>query len=438
MANRSNATINQTLNYLLAKVNNLPPPPLTETLAQTLTAGNSAGTNDIDMNSNNITNIDTLSSTIGVAMNINGDDNLSLTAGGDLNITGDSNVNITASNNGIGISAYDGISIGSTTSGITLSTNGTAVGFTNCPIDMNSNDITNVATLSGNGISVLTINNGSENIMIGDGNGSITLSCPDDISLLSEDNIILTADDNITISNATGFTNSISLNTTTGDTTIASAFGSVNITSGNGDAGTSDISLFAVEGDIVLNTGGGYEVSSNSSITSSVGYTGKVYHTDQPTTALTYYLTFVQSGGVSGYYDPAFDSATLTYNPSTNLLAVAGLQLSGSTITGTFSAGVLTLGCNESSSRQFQIAITANITGLSLSNRRTNGVYTCSIYNVSGSTWTISNVLTGSASNKTDYASPISVANGEFAVLTARTLLTNGTAYNYVSVMKFA
>jgi hypothetical protein len=149
-------------------------------------------------------------------------------------------------------------------------------------------------------------------------------------------------------------------------------------------------------------------------------------------------LTFVQSGGVSGYYDPAFDSATLTYNPSTNLLSVSGLQLSGATITGTFSAGVLSLGCNEASSRQFQIAMTANITGLTLSNRRTNGVYTCSLYNVSGSTWTISNVLTGTALNKTDYASPISVANGEFAVLTARTLLTNGTAYNYVSVMKFA
>jgi hypothetical protein len=248
----------------------------------------------------------------------------------------------------------------------------------------------------------------------------------------------ITTNDNFSISNATGFTNSISLNTTTGDTTIASAFGSVNITSGNGDAGTSDISLYAVEGDIVLNTGSGYEVSSNAPITSSVGYTGKVYHTDQPTTALTYYLTFVQSGGISGYYDPAFDSATLTYNPSTNLLSVAGLQLSGATITGTFSAGILSLGCNEASSRQFQIAMTANITGLTLSNRRTNGVYTCSLYNVSGSTWTISNVLTGTALNKTDYASPISVANGEFAILTARTLLTNGTAFNYVSVVKFA
>ena len=149
-------------------------------------------------------------------------------------------------------------------------------------------------------------------------------------------------------------------------------------------------------------------------------------------------MTFVQSGGVSGFYDPAFDSATLTYNPSTNLLSVSGLQLSGATNTPTFASGVLTLGCNESSSRQFQFGMTANITGLTCSNRRTNGVYTCSIYNVSGTTYSINHILTGAASNKTDYNTSINIANGDFAVMTIKTLLTNGTAYNYISVSKFA
>jgi hypothetical protein len=232
------------------------------------------------------------------------------------------------------------------------------------------------------------------------------------------------------------FGSSISLNPTTGDMSLTSAGGSILLTAGNGDAGFSGITLSAPEGDIALNTGGaGYSVTSNARITSTVGYQGKVYHTDQPTTALTYYLTFVQSGGISGFYDPAFDSATLTYNPSTNLLAVAGLQLSGSTIGGTLTAGLLTLGCNESSSRQFQVAMTSNITGLTCSNRRTNGVYTCSIYNVSGSVWTISNVLVGL--NKTDYAAPIVMNNGDTAIMTIRTLLTNGVATNYTSVSKF-
>jgi uncharacterized protein (DUF2345 family) len=471
---------------------------------------------DFNMNGNDITNLDTLSSTIGVAMNINGDDNLSLTAGGDLNLTGDANVYITASNTSVEISSYDGLNISSITSGISFSTNGTEVQFSNCPISMNSNNITNIDTLSSasggdltlsasnqvilNSIDNVNINAGenffvSTNTTTGtiqfnsptptyfntatantaDGvisvaeinrnNGDITINSQSDnlflqsttgmslnvsngaltltssgagIVLTTDQDFNLDAEDNITISNAIGYTNSIVLDTTSGDTSITSNFGSVNISSGNGDAGTSNIALYAVEGDITLNTGGGYQVSSNAPITSSIGYTGNVYHSDNPTGSGNYYLTFVQSGGVSGYYLPNFDSATLTYNPLTNLLNVAGLQLSGATNTPTFATGVLNCGCNESSSRQFQFGMTADITGLTLSNRRTNGVYTCSLYNVSGSTWTISNVLTGSASNKTDYASPISVANGEFAVLTARTLLTNGTAYNYVSVMKFA
>jgi hypothetical protein len=246
----------------------------------------------------------------------------------------------------------------------------------------------------------------------------------------------VTSPSTLTLSTTGTFSSSISLNPTTGDLSLSSAGGGLLLTSGNGDAGFSGITLSAPQGDIALNTGGaGYSVTSNARITSTVGYQGKVYHTDQPTTNLTYYLTFVQSGGVSGYYDPAFDSATLTYNPSTNLLFVAGLQLSGSTNTGTLSAGVLTLGCNESSSRQFQVSMTSNITGLTCSNRRTNGVYTCSIYNVSGSVFTISNVLTGL--NKTDYAAPIVMNNGDTAVMTIRTLLTNGVTSNYVSVSKF-
>jgi len=246
----------------------------------------------------------------------------------------------------------------------------------------------------------------------------------------------LSSSSTLSLNTSGTFGSSISLNPATGDLSLSSAGGGLLLTAGNGDAGFSGITLSAPEGDIALNTGGsGYSVTSNARITSTVGYEGKVYHTDQPTTALTYYLTFVQSGGVSGFYDPAFDSATLTYNPSTNLLSVAGLQLSGSTINGTLSAGILTLGCNESSSRQFQVSMTSNITGLTCSNRRTNGVYTCSIYNVSGSVFTISNVLTGL--NKTDYAAAIVMNNGDIAIMTIRTLLTNGVASNYVSVSKF-
>lgn len=61
MANRSNATINQTLNYLLNKVNNTPSG--SQNLSQVLTIGNSAGTSDIDMNNNDITNVNNITAT---------------------------------------------------------------------------------------------------------------------------------------------------------------------------------------------------------------------------------------------------------------------------------------------------------------------------------------------------------------------------------------
>jgi len=450
MANRSNATINQTLNYLLAKVNNLPPPPSTETLAQTLTAGNSAGTSDINMNGNNITNLVTLSSTIGNAMNITGDDNLNLSAGGDLSLTGDANVYITASNNSVEISSYDGINISSLTSGINLSTNGTEVSFTNCPINMNLNTINNVSQ-----ITLADTTNISSSTLTQATTGDLTINAlSNQLILQSYDNtniypgvgLLVQAVDYvslqaplITLTNGSGFNNTINLDNSTGDIIIQSANGSVEITAGNGDAGNSGITLTSPEGNISLNPSLSNFVTCDSYIYAQLGgFNGPMYHADQPTTASTYYLTFVQSGGVPGYYIPNFDSATLTYNPSTNLLAVAGLQLSGATNIPTFNAGVLTLGNNEASSRQFQVSLTANMTGLSLTNRRTNGVYTCSIYNVSGLSYSISNVLTGSASNKTDYSAPIVIADGQFAILTARTLLTNGTAYNYVSVVKYA
>jgi len=450
MANRSNATINQTLNYLLAKVNNLPPPPSTETLAQTLTAGNSAGTSDINMNGNNITNLVTLSSTIGNAMNITGDDNLNLSAGGDLSLTGDANVYITASNNSVEISSYDGINISSLTSGINLSTNGTEVSFTNCPINMNLNTINNVSQ-----ITLADTTNISSSTLTQATTGDLTINAlSNQLILQSYDNtniypgvgLLVQAVDYvslqaplITLTNGSGFNNTINLDNSTGDIIIQSANGSVEITAGNGDAGNSGITLTSPEGNISLNPSLSNFVTCDSYIYAQLGgFNGPMYHADQPTTASTYYLTFVQSGGIPGYYIPNFDSATLTYNPSTNLLAVAGLQLSGATNIPTFNAGVLTLGCNEASSRQFQVSLTANMTGLSLTNRRTNGVYTCSIYNVSGLSYSISNVLTGSASNKTDYSAPIVIADGQFAILTARTLLTNGTAYNYVSVVKYA
>lgn len=95
MANRSNATINQTINYLLAKINNLPPSTI-PSLDQVLTVGDSAGTNDIDMNQNDITEVlNIINSSADLNLSATGVHNISMTAGGYFNLvaTGPSYIN---------------------------------------------------------------------------------------------------------------------------------------------------------------------------------------------------------------------------------------------------------------------------------------------------------------------------------------------------------
>jgi len=166
---------------------------------------------------------------------------------------------------------------------------------------------------------------------------------------------------------------------------------------------------------------------------------GAIYHTDQPSTAATYYLTFVQSAGASGYYDPCFDSATLTYNPNTNLLLVNGLQLSTTTNTVTYSGTNLSIVGNDSTNREFNLTISGNIDSFNIINRRTNGTYKVNISNSSGSTWAINNVLgtLTSQPNKTSYTASQNILVGDFWIMTIRVQSFAGTSYNCISLEKF-
>jgi hypothetical protein len=58
------ASLNQRVNYLTGKINSLPNPPVADTLSAVLTAGNSAGSNNINMNSNNITNVSLINGSV--------------------------------------------------------------------------------------------------------------------------------------------------------------------------------------------------------------------------------------------------------------------------------------------------------------------------------------------------------------------------------------
>jgi len=159
--------------------------------------------------------------------------------------------------------------------------------------------------------------------------------------------------------------------------------------------------------------------------------------TDQPTTNTTYYLTFVTA--TSGNQPTYVDSSTLTYNSSTNLLLVNGLQLGTATNAITsFTANYLTIEGNSASNREFNFPITADMNGLTISNRRGNGVYKINITNSSGASRTINSALSTNSSqpNKTSYATA-TIAVGEFWVMTIKVLNFAGTLYNCVSLEKF-
>ena len=169
----------------------------------------------------------------------------------------------------------------------------------------------------------------------------------------------------------------------------------------------------------------------------SNGLTSKVYSTAQDTLDATCSLSLLQ-GTTTGFYTPIFDSG-LTYNPSTNLLSVNALALSTTTLAPTFATGVLTIDCAFVTTREYSYAITANITGLNLTNRRTNGTYKITFTNNSGATRTINNTLTGNATNKTNYNPPgnASVAVGDFFVMIVQVLSAAGSDVNFVSLTKF-
>jgi hypothetical protein len=333
-------------------------------------------------------------------------------------------------------------------------TAGNSAGASN--IDMNGNEIANVSVIDNTGNSITIGNGGADNIIVS-ATDSLTLVAFGSIGLTAKDTalpsgkgISITSDTpNIYYQLATGVNDRLTIDNNGTIETVSVTNQQITSVSPNAVVLQKPDTFKSL--DMTCDTGLDFKTSGVSTATlsttqlsftasatmGSVGYRGNVYHTDNPTTNATYYLTFVQSAGVSGYYSPTFDSATLTYNPSTNLMAVQGLQLSTSQVAPiSFTAGVLTIGCNDASQRNFAFPITANMTGLTLNNRRINGVYTIAIANTSASPWTISVALTGSAVNRTSYV-VATVAVGDSWIMTVKVQQFGATIYNCVSLERF-
>jgi len=198
-----------------------------QSLAQTLIAGNSAGASDIDMNSNDITNVDTISSEVGFNLSLSSSDNIVLNSTG-INLTGSDFINITANNDAMSLTAGDDITLQSQekgiiinggdgnggTNNITLTTiNGTGSGGGIGSIVLNSAGDTQIT--SANNTQISAVNSLDLNAI------NISVNATDNVNIVAgEDNISMTAKDNITL---TSTEQSIIMNSTTGSNTITAS-----------------------------------------------------------------------------------------------------------------------------------------------------------------------------------------------------------------------
>ena len=166
------------------------------------------------------------------------------------------------------------------------------------------------------------------------------------------------------------------------DTSIASTFSSTSLSVGNGTGlmnGTATLVQLATKSDNVV-----YNIPFASSTT-----------------------------GSNALYAAGSGSSALTYNPSTLVLTTNNIALStAANIITSFSLGILTIECNNSSNREFNFPITGVMSGLTLSNRRANGVYKVYISNSSGSSHNINSTLSGASTNRTSYTTS-TIATGE-------------------------
>jgi uncharacterized protein (DUF2345 family) len=190
---------------------------------------------DFNMNGNDITNLDTLSSTIGTAMNITGDDNLTLTAGGDLSLTGDASVYITATNTSIVMDSPQTditggiVNITATSTAVNMSGQSIGIGSSSGDITLTSNNNSIILDAS------TDLNMTAGNVITLNGSADINITSTDNINLTSSANAInLNANLDITLTAVQGFLNITSSNdeislTSSGATKITSNTGNIEL-----------------------------------------------------------------------------------------------------------------------------------------------------------------------------------------------------------------
>ena len=137
----------------------------------------------------------------------------------------------------------------------------------------------------------------------------------------------------------------------------------------------------------------------------------------------TYYIPFTKTSGTSNKALFQDDTTTpLSYDPSSNLISVSGLQLSTAfnTVSYTFNGFnyTLTIECNDASTREFVLDISGNMNQFETNNRRSNGIYKVYITNTSGASKTIAYPLVSGSGINTSWNTPQTIGVGENWILT--------------------
>ena len=160
-------------------------------------------------------------------------------------------------------------------------------------------------------------------------------------------------------------------------------------------------------------------------------------------TSGTYYIPFSKTNIATGnvlYIDNT--TGPLSYDPSSSLLAVGGLQLSTTIYPVTWTAlttfgGELAFDCADSSSREFSFDMSGNVNTFNPINRRTNGTYKVYIINKSGSSYTISYPLISGSGINTSWNSTQTINNNENWILTMQVGFFGTNRINMLTLVRY-
>jgi len=308
-----------------------------------LSNGNSAGSYSIDMNSNNIINVDTISSTTGNPLTISSDDIIYLNSGNNTQINAVSsftavagdNIILMATNDAMTLSADDDITIGSVSKGILINAGTGDAGNNDITLTTQNSTLQGVITLQSGGdinlnASNSNINETAQTVRLRDGvndeeiildmgtntdqNPRITLNHRGQLSEIYNNDSLNIESDQQTLITSQKF---IGITSNNDNTSLYNPNGRVYIDKSTTLSGDGEIVASSFIGNLSGNANtANYASSAGSSSTSTTATNSTNIQVNNTSANLIHYLTFVDTN-TTGYKSLQATNG-LSLNPNTN------------------------------------------------------------------------------------------------------------------------